>query len=88
MTVERLIELLKEVPQDMKVYVGTGNEGVFQFSEPCEGETGIITLGPNAEIAYRKDNINIPVSDEWEGKEVFAILPHGFFDENPLPKLQ
>lgn len=81
MTVKRLIEILKEAPQQMPVYLGVGNEGIFSFSEPCEEETGIITLGPNAEIAYRKDQINVPVSDEFEGKEVFAILPHGFFNE-------
>jgi len=69
MTVKSLIELLKQAPADMKVYVSvtTPSDMGFLFQEACEGETGVVTLGD--------------IENDEDAATVFAVLPHGFTDE-------
>lgn len=76
MTVKRLIEILQEAPQDMRVYVLVHNEGgAFGFAEACEGETGECELGPPAEELYNKE---WPLFYSTDRMKVFGVLPHGF----------
>lgn len=68
MTVKQLKELLIEAPDDMRVYVASITElGMFAFEEACEGDSGIITLGPLPE----DDGIHT------EGDKIFSLMPHG-----------
>ena len=80
MTVKELMAILKEAPEDMPVYVMTQNEGIFAFSEACEGETGIVELGPKPDDLYNKDVADDNQEFEVQMK-VFAVLPHGLSDQ-------
>lgn len=86
MTVKRLKELLEGVDDNLHVFVGVENEGIFGFQEACECETGAIELGPAPGDLYS----NITNIDDHIQMKVFAVLPHGFTgpnDEEPIHKL-
>ncbi len=85
MTKSELMELLKDVPDDMKIMVMVENHlhpGMFAFAEACTCDTGVSTLGEDE-------------TGEGGGETVFLILPHGSgvpedeFDnkENKSPQL-
>lgn len=72
------MELLKDAPEDMRVFVCVQNEGVFGFQEACEGETGEIEIGPPPEDLYNKETAQAERKSLKDETIVFAILPHGF----------
>lgn len=83
MTVKKLIEMLQDADPNLPVYVCVQNEGMFAFKEACEGETGETDLGPPPEDVYSKEQARFELSKMKNQMKVFAILPHGFGEEEP-----
>lgn len=53
MTKAELLELLIDVPDDMKIMVMVENHlhpGMFAFAEACTCDTGVSTLGPDETV--------------------------------------
>ncbi len=76
MLVSELKEMLKDVPDDMRVFtpVEGGIPGMFAFEEACPTVSGVIQFGPPPK-AFAPVETNSP-------KEGFLIAPHSFHDED------
>lgn len=65
MTKKDLLELLKDIPDDMEIYIPTSMEFEGQFYTPCQVDSGVQIMG----------------MENMQEEEMFILVPCGFFDE-------
>lgn len=76
MLIKELKELIKDIPDNMRVFVPVegGIAGMFAFEEACPAVSGVIQFGPPP-VAFAPLETNSP-------KEGFLVAPHSFHDED------
>lgn len=81
MTVAELKKKLEGLDDNMEVLIPVSQEFDGLFYSPCENESGVIWIPTDttitAEDAQEMELLNKPVPE----KDVFVLMPCGFFDE-------